>query len=45
MRRPLANTLDIDLAGGLTDQVTPHAGSALLIEVVRRSGVIAAAER
>ena len=45
MRRPLANALDIDLAGGLTDQVTPHAGSALLIEVVRRSGVVAAAER
>jgi hypothetical protein len=45
MRRPLANALDIELAGGLTDQVTPHAGSALLIEVVRRSGVIAAAER
>jgi hypothetical protein len=45
MRRPLANALDIDLAGGLTEQVTPHAGSALLIEVMRRSGVIAAAER
>jgi hypothetical protein len=45
MRRPLANALDIDLAGGLTDQVTPHAGSALIIEVLRRSGVIAAAER
>jgi len=45
MRRPLANALDIDLAGGLTDQVTPHAGSALLIEMMRRSGVIAAAER
>jgi hypothetical protein len=45
MRRPLANALDIDLAGGLTDQVTPHAGSALLIEVLRRSGVVAAAER
>jgi Transposase DDE domain group 1 len=45
MRRPLANALDIDLAGGLTDQVTPHAGAALLIEVLRRSGVIAAAER
>jgi hypothetical protein len=45
MRRPLANALDIDLAGGLTDQVTPHAGSALLIEVLRRSGVIASAER
>ena len=45
MRRPLANALDIDLAGGLTEQVTPHAGSALLIELLRRSGVIAAAER
>ncbi len=45
MRRPLANALDIDLAGGLTDQVTPHAGSVLLIEVLRRSGVIAAVER
>ena len=45
MRRPLANALDIDLAGGLTDPVTPHAGSALLIEVVRRCGVVAAAER
>jgi hypothetical protein len=44
-RRPLANALDIDLRGGLTDQVTPHAGSALLIELGRRSGVIAAAER
>lgn len=45
MRRPLANALDINLRGGLTDQVTPHAGSALLIELGRRSGVIAAAER
>lgn len=45
MRRPLANGLDIDLVGGLTDQVTPHAGAALLIEVMRRSGVIAASER
>jgi len=45
MGRPLANALDIDLRGGLTEQVTPHAGSALLIELGRRSGVIAAAER
>jgi hypothetical protein len=45
MRRPVANALDIDLAGGLTDQVTPHAGSALLIELMRRSGVVASAER
>jgi hypothetical protein len=52
-RRALANALDIDpsagsgqaLRGGLTDQVTPHAGSALLIELGRRSGVIGAAER
>jgi hypothetical protein len=45
MRRPLANALDIDLRGGLTDRVTPHAGSALLIELGRRSGVLAAAEQ
>lgn len=44
-RRPLANALDTDLRGGLTDQVTPHAGSALLIELGRRSGVIGAAEQ
>lgn len=44
-RRPLANALDIDLRGGLTSEVTPHAGVALLIEVGRRSGVIAAAEQ
>jgi hypothetical protein len=43
-RRPLANALDIDLRGGLTDAVTPHAGSALLIELLRQSGVTAAAE-
>jgi hypothetical protein len=45
MRRPLPNGLDIDLRGGLTDQATPHAGSALLIELGRRSGVLAAAEQ
>ena len=45
MRRPLPNALDIDLRGGLTDAVTPHAGSALLIDLGRRSGVMAAAER
>ena len=44
-RRPLANALDVDVRGGLTDQVTPHAGSALLIELGRRSGMIAAAEK
>jgi len=37
MRRPLANALDIELAGGLTEQVTPQAGSARLLER-RRSG-------
>jgi hypothetical protein len=45
MRKPMSNALDIDLRGGLTDKVTPHAGSALLIETIRRSGVVAAAER
>ena len=45
MRKPLATALDIDLQGGLTDKVTPHAGVALLLETGRRSGVIAAAER
>jgi hypothetical protein len=44
-RRPLPNALDIDLRGGLTEEVTPHAGSALLIELGRRSGVMAAAEK
>ena len=45
MRKPLANALDIDFRGGLTDKVTPHAGVALLIETARRSGVFAVAER
>ncbi len=45
MRKPMSNALDIDLRGGLTDQVTPHAGAALLIDCIRRSGVPAAAER
>ena len=45
MRRPLPNALDLDLRGGLTDAVTPHAGSALLIALGRRRGVLAAAER
>jgi hypothetical protein len=45
MRKPLPNALDIDLRGGLTSAVTPHAGVALLIETGRRSGVMAAAAR
>ena len=44
-RRPMPDALDIDLRGGLTDAVTPHAGAALLIESIRRSGVPAAADR
>jgi hypothetical protein len=44
-RRPLPNALDIDLRGGLTSEVTPHAGVALLIDCLRRAGVPAAAER
>jgi hypothetical protein len=45
MRKPMPNALDIGLRGGLTDKVTPHAGAALLIETIRRAGVVAAAER
>lgn len=45
MRKPLPNALDIDLRGRLTEEVTPHAGVALLIELGRRSGVMAAAEQ
>ena len=44
-RKPMPNALDIDIRGGLTDEVTPHAGAALLIETIRRSGVVAAADR
>jgi hypothetical protein len=43
MRKPLPNALDIDFAGGLSTEVTPHAGVGLLIELGRRSGVMAAA--
>ena len=45
MRKPLPNALDIDFEGGLTSEVTPHAGIALFIETGRRSGVLAAAEK
>lgn len=44
-RKPLPKALDIDLRGGLTDKVTPHAGVALLIDAMRRAGVPTAAER
>jgi len=42
MRKPLPNALDIDLAGGLTEEETPYAGAVPLIELGRRSGVMAA---
>lgn len=45
MRKPLPNALDIDFKGGLTSEVTPHAGIALFLETGRRSGVMAAAEK
>jgi Transposase DDE domain group 1 len=45
MRKPLPNALDIDFKGGLTSEVTPHAGIALFIETGRRSGLMAAAEK
>ena len=45
MHKPLPNALDIDFKGGLTSEVTPHAGIALFIETGRRSGVMAAAEK
>lgn len=37
MGKPLPNALDIDVAGGFTEEVTPHAGVALLIEMGRRA--------
>jgi hypothetical protein len=45
MRKPMSNALDIDFAGGLTREVTPHAGVGLLVELGRRSGVVAAAAK
>ena len=44
-RKILPNALDIDFRGGLTEEVTPHAGVALLVETGRRSGVMGSAER
>ena len=44
-RKILPNALDIDFRGGLTDEVTPHAGVALLVELGRVSGVMGAAEK
>ncbi len=44
-RKILPNALDIDFRGGLTDEVTPHAGVALLVELGRKSGVMGAADK
>ena len=40
-----AQSLEIGFEDGLREEVTPHAGVALLVEASRRSGVIAAADR
>ena len=45
MRKPLPTGLDIELRGGLSEETTPHAGAELLIDLGRRSGVMAAAEK
>jgi len=44
MRQTLPAGLDIELRGGLSEEMTPHAGVELLIELGRSSGVMAAAE-
>ena len=43
--RESAKSLEIEFAAGLAEEVTTHAGVALLVETARRSGVIAAADR
>jgi hypothetical protein len=40
-----AASLGMEFEGGLEEEVTAHAGVGLLLEVARRSGVIAAADR
>lgn len=37
--------VEVEFAGGLTEEVTGHAGAALIVEVMRRSGVLAVADR
>jgi len=39
------SSLGVILTGGLEEDVTPWAGAALLVELYRKSGVEAAAER
>ena len=45
MRKPLPTALDIELRGGLSEATTAHAGVELLIDLGRRSGVMAAADK
>jgi hypothetical protein len=40
-----ASSLDLEFEGGLTEQATAHAGVAVLLDVIRRSGVLAVADR
>jgi len=37
--------VEVEFAGGLTEEVTGHAGASLMVELVRRSGVLAVADR
>ena len=41
----LPRGLEIEFEGGLREEITAHAGVALLVETGRRSGVMAAADR
>jgi hypothetical protein len=40
-----ASSLDLEFEGGLTEQATAHAGVAVLVEVMRSSGVLTVADR
>jgi hypothetical protein len=45
MSQTLPKGLEIDFRGGLREEITPHVGVSLLIEVGRVSGVMGTAER
>ena len=45
MSKGLSRGVAIDYAGGLEETLTPHAGVGVLLEVARRSNVLAAAEK
>ncbi|MDP2664500.1 MAG: transposase, partial [bacterium] len=45
MIKPLPKRVEMDFRGGLNEVVTPNAGVALLVELGRRSGVMASAEQ